>query len=148
MNQQKPAADLKLLSQYLDSKFKGPFGIRFGLDSLIGLIPGLGDAFTSILSLYIIARGAMLGVSSPVVLRMTLNTFVDYVFGLVPGLGDLFDLYWKSNNRNYELIEKHLDNPTKATKMAYVYLIAAALLGLLILVTPFYVMYLILTAIF
>jgi hypothetical protein len=142
------AKDLKILSQYLDSKFKGPFGIRFGFDSVIGLVPGLGDSLTSLLSLYIILRGASLGVSHFVLLRMTMNSLVDYTVGLVPLIGDAFDLYWKANDRNYKLIEAHLKNPIATKRQSIVYLIMALIIGVFILIAPILLLFIALSLIF
>lgn len=106
---------LKNLSSTLDSKFEGPFGIKFGLDALIGLIPVVGDFVTSALSLYIIAQAASLGAGPSTLIRMAINILVENLFDMLPFLGNIFDFYWKANNKNLRLLESHLANPTRET---------------------------------
>ena len=104
---------LKSLSHTLDNKFEGPLGFRFGLDGLLGLIPGVGDLITASLSLYIISQAAALGVGSATLIRMALNVAVENIMDMIPVFGNLFDFYWKSNTKNILLIEKHLARPAK-----------------------------------
>ncbi len=108
-------AHLKNLSSTLDSKFEGPFGIKFGLDALIGLIPVVGDFVTSALSLYIIAQAASLGAGPSTLIRMAINILVENLFDMLPFLGNIFDFYWKANNKNLRLLESHLANPARET---------------------------------
>lgn len=98
---------LERLSTLLDGLFKIPgTGWRFGLDTLIGLIPGIGDTITSFASFYILAAGVRYRVPKVTLLRMALNIGLDYMVGVVPVLGDVFDLFWKSNEMNIELLRK------------------------------------------
>jgi hypothetical protein len=91
----------------MDGLFRIPgVGWRFGLDALVGLIPGIGDTATTIVSFYILAAGVRYRVSKITLLRMGLNIAVDYVVGSVPIIGDLFDTFWKSNRMNVELIRQ------------------------------------------
>ena len=107
--------DIELLSEWMDSKFKiGPF--RFGLDGLIGLIPGVGDLATSLVSFYIVIRAALLGASFSVILRMLLNILIEYLVGLTPILGNIFDFIWKSNIKNIELFRKYKASPRPTAK--------------------------------
>lgn len=100
--------ELELLAKWMDSVFKIPgLGIRFGLDSLIGLIPGLGDTATSVVSLYILNAASRYGASRATIARMAANIAIEYVIGSIPLVGDLFDVYWKSNKRNVELLRRH-----------------------------------------
>ena len=102
------ADDLEVLAHWLDSVFRIPgLNIRFGLDVLLGLIPGLGDTATSVVSLYILQAATKAGVPRVTVARMALNIAIDYIVGIVPIIGDLFDVYWKSNNRNVALMRRH-----------------------------------------
>ena len=106
--QRSHADDLELLAHWLDSVFRIPgLNIQFGLDVLLGLIPGFGDTATSIVSLYILQAATKAGVPRVTVARMALNIAIDYVVGIVPVIGDLFDVYWKSNVRNVELLRRH-----------------------------------------
>lgn len=97
----------------LDSKFRGPFGLNFGLDSLIGLIPVWGDLLSSLASHYIVIRAIRMGCSYVVVGRMLINTYIDFFIGSVPVLGDLFDLFWKANTKNIYLLEDYLKSPQR-----------------------------------
>ena len=81
-------------------------GWRFGLDALIGLIPGVGDTATSLASFYILVNAVRYGVPKITLLRMGLNLVIDYVLGSVPFVGDLFDAWWKSNRRNLDLLRQ------------------------------------------
>jgi hypothetical protein len=82
--------------------------VRFGLDSIVGLIPGAGDAATSLVSLYILSVANRYGVARATQLRMALNIAIDAVVGAALLFGDLFDVYWKVNLRNAELLRRHL----------------------------------------
>lgn len=133
-NRQDTINQLRALSRTLDTRFEGPMGTRFGVDGLIGLIPGIGDIITTSISVYIIAQAAALGVGSSTLIRMAFNVAVENLFDLVPLLGNFFDFYWKSNSRNMILLEKHLAQPARETikSRMIVALICFALLALLI----------------
>jgi hypothetical protein len=91
----------------MDDVFHVPvLGGRFGLDALLGLIPGLGDTATSLISIYILAAAVRYRVPKITLLRMGLNIGVDYVVGSLPLLGDLADAWWKSNRMNIDLLRK------------------------------------------
>ena len=99
---------LQRLANLMDTAFEVPgTSIRFGLDALIGLVPGLGDTVTSLVALYIVASASRLGVGRATLIRMISNVAIDWFLGLVPFLGDLFDVYWKANQSNVA-IRKHL----------------------------------------
>ncbi|HEY0377546.1 MAG TPA: DUF4112 domain-containing protein [Pyrinomonadaceae bacterium] len=98
---------LDRLSHLLDGLFRVPgTKWRFGLDALVGLIPGVGDTLTSLASFYILAAGVRYRVPKVTLLRMGINIGIDYLVGVIPGVGDLFDFVWKSNEMNMELIRK------------------------------------------
>jgi hypothetical protein len=104
--------ELEMLARWLDSAFRIPgIGVRFGFDALLGLLPGVGDATTSIASLYILSAAHRYKVSRVTLTRMALNIVLETIIGAVPLLGDLFDVYWKSNQRNVELLRRHLAAP-------------------------------------
>jgi hypothetical protein len=106
-NQAEIEASLDQLSRWMDGLFRIPgVGWRFGLDAIVGLVPGLGDTATTIVGFYILAAGVRYRVPKITLLRMGLNIAVDYVFGSVPLIGDLFDAAWKSNQKNVELIRR------------------------------------------
>lgn len=101
--------ELEILAQWMDSIFEIPgLGLRFGLDAIIGLIPGVGDTLTSLASLYILNAARRYGVPRVTMARMALNLAIDYIFGFVPVLGDAFDVYWKANLKNVELLRRHV----------------------------------------
>jgi uncharacterized protein DUF4112 len=106
---------LRSLSRLLDSAFVIPgTRYRFGLDALIGLVPGLGDAISAVFSGYIILQASRLGAPKSVVNRMIANVAIDTAVGWVPVLGDLFDVAWKSNLKNMALLENHVRQPAAA----------------------------------
>lgn len=98
---------LDRLGWLMDDIFRVPvLGWRFGLDALIGLIPGLGDTSTALVSFYILAAAVRYRVPKITILRMALNIGIDYLLGLVPIVGDFADAWWKSNRKNLELLNK------------------------------------------
>src|SRR6185369_13789896 len=98
---------LERLSWLMDDLFRVPvLGWRFGLDAVIGLIPGLGDTATSLVSFYILVAAVRYRVPKITLLRMGLNLAIDYVVGTLPVVGDLADAWWKSNHMNVDLLRK------------------------------------------
>ncbi len=101
-------ARVEWLSNFLDAKYRIPgLGYRFGWDSILGLIPGVGDAASGLMSLYLIWEARRAGAGFGLVIRMIYNVLVDTILGAVPVLGDLFDFAFKSNLRNAELLKEH-----------------------------------------
>ena len=104
--------DLARLAWLLDDLFRIPgTQRRIGLDGLLGLIPGVGDAVTTLISAVIVARAWQAGVPRRVVAKMLANIAVDGVVGSVPLVGDLFDFGWKANRKNLELLRRHGRKP-------------------------------------
>jgi len=119
------------LSFYLDGLFRVPGTTwRFGLDSLIGLIPNFGDTITSFASFYILFAGVRYGVPKITLLRMAFNIGLDYVVGMVPFVGDAFDFVWKANKQNMNLIRTRAAGLGRGTTSDYVFVFG--LIGLLI----------------
>ena len=107
-DEKKVISDLEVLAKLMDSQFKIPgTNIRFGLDSLIGLVPGIGDFSTFIVSGYMVAVLSKNGASGFVLARMVLNIVVDALFGSIPLLGDVFDVAFRANQRNIALAREH-----------------------------------------
>ena len=107
---------LRRLSWLLDSAIPLPGGYRIGLDGIIGLIPGVGDAVGASLSTYIVVEAARLGASPVQLLRMMMNVLLETVMGTIPVLGDLFDFAWKANERNMALLDAQLQKvPARGT---------------------------------
>jgi len=96
---------------------------RFGLDALIGLVPGVGDLVGVVLSAWLLLEGARIGAPMPVLWRMAGNIALDALLGFVPVLGDLFDVAFKANRRNARLLAAHLDTvampPETASRRGY-----------------------------
>ena len=98
---------LDRLGWLLDDLFRIPVvGWRIGLDALVGLIPGVGDTATTVASLYVLGSAVRYRVPKITLLRMGLNLGIDYALGSLPLVGDLFDAWWKSNQKNVELLRQ------------------------------------------
>jgi hypothetical protein len=100
-------ARLDRLAYVMDSRFK-VLGIRFGLDSILGLIPGIGDAAALGISGYLIAEAARAGASKGTIIKMVANSGIDAVVGSIPLIGDIFDVAFKANNRNVALVRREM----------------------------------------
>ena len=97
------------IARWMDSAYRIPgTNFRFGLDGILGLIPGVGDVSTSLVSLYAIWSAQQLGASRWTLTRMAGNLAVDLALGTIPFAGDVFDFFFKSNRRNVRILEKHL----------------------------------------
>jgi hypothetical protein len=126
-------ARLRRLAHWLDAGVRIPgTNIRFGLDPIIGLIPGIGDSTGAAFGGWILLEAARLGVPRTTLLRIAWNIAVDAVIGAVPFLGDLFDVAWKSNLRNVALLERHALAPGTARKSDTAF-VAILLAGVLLL---------------
>ncbi|AEI92138.1 DUF4112 domain-containing protein [Roseobacter litoralis] len=105
-------ARLERIAHRLDNRFRMPLvGLRFGWDSVIGLIPGVGDIATTLPSAFMIYEGAKMGARRRTLLRMGANTAVDFLVGSIPVLGDLFDMQFKSHRRNVKLLRAEVVGP-------------------------------------
>jgi hypothetical protein len=102
-------AHLRFLARFLDTAIRLPNGFRFGADALIGLMPGVGDAATTIIACYFIYEGHQLGLPRKALAAMAGNVAIDALLGSIPILGDFFDTVFKANVRNLHIIEKYLD---------------------------------------
>jgi hypothetical protein len=128
-----PLARARTLTRLLDSVARVPgTGFRFGLDPLLGLVPGLGDMTGAALSGYLVLLASRHGAPKAVIVRMLGNVAVDTVVGTMPVLGDLFDAGWKSNTRNLALLERHLGQPV-SEKPASRVVVWLTILGLVLL---------------
>ena len=103
-------ARLDALATLLDTAFILPgTNVRFGFDAIIGLVPGIGDAITTAISLYIVHEARQLGAPGHVILRMVANVMLDGIVGAVPVVGDAFDVLWRANRRNMRLLQNWLE---------------------------------------
>jgi hypothetical protein len=120
--------NLDLLSRVLDTWFRIPgTSIRFGLDGIVGFIPGIGDLLGGLASCVIILAGYFRGAPAITLLRMIANVGIEVLVGAVPLLGNLFDIGWRANRRNYHLLERTLQTGPRDTWRDWLFM---ALLGL------------------
>ncbi len=111
-------ARVEVMEKLLERSFTVPgTKIPIGLDSLIGLIPVVGDIITAAMGMYIVWEARNLGLSKFQLTRMAANVGVDTVLGAVPLVGDAFDFLWRSNSRNLRIIRKHLDKHHPSTRI-------------------------------
>jgi hypothetical protein len=119
--------NLDFLSHVLDEWFRVPgTSIRFGLDGIIGLVPGLGDIIGGLASTIIVVAAWVRGVPYITLVRMVVNIGIEVLLGTVPLLGDAFDIAWKANRRNYALIVRHLEQQRRQTWRDWVFLLLIA----------------------
>ena len=130
--------NLDLLSHLLDDCFRVPgTSIRFGLDGIVGFLPGIGDVLGGLASCIIILAAWLRGVSYVTLTRMVVNVGIESLVGAVPVFGNLFDIGWKANRRNYALLTASLQAPRQAKRKSWLFLAALAvtLAGLLLIPT-------------
>ena len=132
---------LRKWATLLDAAFRVPgTTFRFGLDAIIGLVPGAGDIGTAFFSVMILLHAVRLGIPKVVIGRMLLNSGLDMVAGTVPLVGDLFDAGYKANLRNMALLERHAHPGVPPSRSDYVFVWVAIGLLALIAVIPIIVM--------
>ena len=125
--------NLDLLSRVLDTWFRIPgTNIRFGLDGIIGFVPGVGDFLAGAASCIIVLAAFVRGVPLVTVARMVVNLVIEVGVGMVPVLGNLFDIGWRANRRNYHLLEQSLTGARRDTWKDWVFMGLLAL-GLIVL---------------
>lgn len=99
-----------MLTKLMDEQFRiGKF--KFGMDPILGIIPGLGDFFSLLLSGYIVFIALMIGLPSEKISKMIANVVMDFLVGLIPVLGDVADVFYKANKKNLVIIHEHLGTP-------------------------------------
>ena len=130
---------LRRFAVWLDAGIAGPgTSIRVGLDPLLGLVPGLGDAAGALLAAWILVEAIRMGASRATLARIAFNIAVDALVGAVPVLGDVFDVVWKANLKNVALLERHAIDPAGAGEGDRLFVVlvvggvAALCLGLLV----------------
>jgi hypothetical protein len=98
------------IARLMDTAWRIPLTrIRFGLDTVLGLIPGAGDAINLGISVYALVLARKLGAPKSLMLRMAVNSGIDFGLGSIPVVGDIFDLFFKSNTRNLKLLSDYLE---------------------------------------
>ena len=123
---------LERLAWLLDSSIPIPWlNFRIGLESILGLIPGVGDVIGALLSSYFLAAAYRLGVSKSTLIRMGGNVAVEALLGAIPLVGDVFDFAWKANQRNVRLLQAHVREPSRTDKASRLWV---AIVGITIVV--------------
>ena len=141
--------NLDVLSRVLDTWFRVPgTSIRFGLDGIVGFIPGLGDVLGGAASCVIILAAYFRGAAMVTVARMVLNVVIEVAVGAVPLVGNLFDIGWRANRRNYHLLERSLQTGKRDSwrDWAFMALLAVLLMGVAL--VPFALLYWLLHGVF
>ena len=101
---------------------------RFGLDPLIGLVPGLGDTGSALVSAFALIQAVRLGVPKILLARMSVNILINEIIGIVPIVGDAFSFWFKSNARNYQIIKEHMGAPHVSRRSDWIFVIAVLVL--------------------
>jgi hypothetical protein len=142
-------ATLDALRRYavlLDSQFRVPgTNIRFGLDAIIGLIPGLGDVSTPVFAGLLLLQGVRMRLPLVVQARMVLNAALDMLLGFVPVLGDLADIGFKANLRNLALLERHATRGVPPSQSDYIFVVVCLIVLAFIALAPIVVLVWLLT---
>lgn len=126
---------LRQFADLLDSRFRIPgTRIRFGLDPILSLVPGIGDLASPAFTVALLVQAVYQGVPRIIMLRMLLNGLLDAVIGIVPLAGSIGDVFFRANLRNLALLERHARPGTRPTRGDYIFVLTAAgLFGLLLL---------------
>jgi hypothetical protein len=130
----------------LDSQFRVPgTNIRFGLDAIIGLVPGLGDISTPVFAGMLLLQGVRMRLPLVVQARMVLNAAIDMLLGFVPVLGDLADIGFKANLRNLALLERHSTPGVRPSQSDHIVVIVCLIVLAFIAIAPIVVLVWLLT---
>jgi hypothetical protein len=127
---------LDMLSHLLDDFLRIPgTPIRFGLDGIVGFIPGIGDILGGLASTIIIFAAWVRGVPMITIARMVMNVAIETAVGSIPVLGNLFDIGWRANRRNYKLLEGSIANPARHSAASWFFFsfFGVALIALMLL---------------
>jgi hypothetical protein len=115
LSRRERVARLETLASLLDTALVIPgTNLRFGIDALVGLIPGVGDAITTAISLFIVHEARQLGAPAHLILRMLGNVAIDGLFGAIPVAGDVFDVLYRANQRNVRILRDWLEAKIRA----------------------------------
>jgi hypothetical protein len=131
-------ADVEALARWFDYAFVLPGGFRFGVAGIVGLVPGIGDVLDGLISLYIVYRGIQLGIPRVATARMLVNVAIEALAGVVPVIGDLFDIVFKANLRNYQLLRKHLVQPERQRADDWIFLAITVIVVIVSIALPVY----------
>jgi hypothetical protein len=129
---------LNLIATWLDDRFVIPgTGIRFGLDALIGWIPGIGDVIAAFASLFIVLAAWKRGAARITLIRMLLNLTVENTLGAIPLIGDFAHVAWKANRRNYNILMRDQQSSRRHTWQDWLFVIAVCTVMCLLFIAPF-----------
>ena len=98
--------------------------LRFGVDPIIGLLPGIGDVTSAIVSAMAFVQAALSGVPKILLTRMAMNILINELVGIIPGVGDAFSFWFKSNVRNYELLRSYSAAPGRSRRSDWIFVVA------------------------
>jgi hypothetical protein len=130
--------DLNTLATWLDDRFVIPgTRIRFGLDAIIGWIPGIGDALAAFASIFIVFSAWKRGVARITLMRMVLNLAIEDTLGAIPIIGDMAHIAWKANRRNYNLLVRDEQLHQRHTWQDWLFVICACLILAIMFAAPF-----------
>ncbi|HXC47202.1 MAG TPA: DUF4112 domain-containing protein [Candidatus Sulfotelmatobacter sp.] len=128
---------LDYIAALLDDMFRIPgTQIRFGLDALIGWVPGVGDAAAAIASFLIVLAAWRRGVQAVTLVRMVANVVLETALGAIPVAGDIFHVFWKSNRRNYRLLIREREQPGANSRRDWMFLAIILLAAIAAAVIP------------
>lgn len=115
----------KWLALVMDEFLRVPgTSFRFGLDPLIGLVPGVGDTASALVSAFALIQAVRVGVPKILLARMSLNILINELVGIVPIVGDAFSFWFKSNSRNYQVIKDHIAAPGTSRRSDWIFVIS------------------------
>jgi len=133
---------LRSLQWLLDNAYRVPgTSIRFGWDSIVGLVPGAGDIVTALFAGAIIMQAHRMRVPRVIQMRMVVNVLIDVVVGIVPLFGDVADVFWKSNSRNFALLERHATDPVPASTGDWLFVTGVLALVAAVAIVPLAMVY-------
>ena len=128
---------LDMLSHLLDDFIRIPgTPIRFGLDGIIGFIPGIGDVLGGLASTIIIVAAWTRGIPKVTLARMVANVAIETVIGSVPVVGNLFDIGWRANRRNYALLTGAVAAPADSAKRSWLFVAGICVVLALLILAP------------
>ena len=137
------------IARLMDSAFRVPgTKFRFGLDPVLGLVPGLGDVIGGSFSAYVLWLAFRAGAPAPVLGRMMVNAGFDVLFGAIPLLGDLLDAGYKANLRNLALLEQFVEHPEEARRRSKLFFVVVAVGLILVFVAAIWLAVAVVGAIF
>lgn len=131
-------ADLNLIASWLDDRFEIPgTRIRFGLDAIIGWIPGIGDAIAALASMFIVIAAWKRGAARITLLRMSINLTVENALGAIPVIGDFAHIAWKANRRNYNLLIRDRQATSRHTWKDWLFVVGVCIIVSVLFIAPF-----------